>query len=289
MFDLKGYELVRNFFDPKEILNESNKVINAAQKKKWKFIKVYHNIYIKDFVNIFCISFPFNNFFDAKILEKLEDINYKKKILEITRFNDIESSQIELQHNSKYNYQSSWHRDWNGISTGNVVLILFLSDEKGFKIVPKNNEAKLKNINGITPENYKTGYKNIPKEYYDTIDAKGGDFIIFDAGLLHQGNAKGKRTHLLIRHNELKNLNKKDEMFSIYNFKNYLRPEAKIEELEKLGNKDSYNFNSNYYSFNKRIKSIFNLFFYYFPILKIIKYFFDFKKKKTHFHYSIFQ
>ena len=78
-------------------------------------------------------------------------------------------------------------------------------------------------------------------------------------------------------------------MFSIYNFKNYLRPEAKIEELEKLGNKDSYNFNSNYYSFNKRIKSIFNLFFYYFPILKIIKYFFDFKKKKTHFHYSIFQ
>ena len=44
MFDLKGYELVRNFFDPKEILNESNKVINAAQKKKWKFIKVYNNI-----------------------------------------------------------------------------------------------------------------------------------------------------------------------------------------------------------------------------------------------------
>ena len=146
MFNLKGYELVRNFFDPKEILNESNKVINAAQKKKWKFIKVYHNIYIKDFVNIFCISFPFNNFFDAKILEKLEDINYKKKILEITRFNDIESSQIELQHNNKYNYQSSWHRDWNGISSGNIVLILFLSEEKGFKIVPKNNEAKLKNI-----------------------------------------------------------------------------------------------------------------------------------------------
>ena len=107
MFDLKGYELVRNFFDPKEILNESNKVINAAQKKKWKFIKVYHNIYIKDFVNIFCISFPFNNFFDAKVLEKLEDINYKKKILEITRFNDIESSQIELQHNNKNNYQQT--------------------------------------------------------------------------------------------------------------------------------------------------------------------------------------
>ena len=39
MFDLKGYELVRNFFDPKEILNESNKVINAAQKKNGNLLK----------------------------------------------------------------------------------------------------------------------------------------------------------------------------------------------------------------------------------------------------------
>ena len=289
MFDLKGYEHIKNFFDPKEILNESNKVIDIAQKKKWKFIKVYHNIYIKNFINIFCISFPFNNFFNTQLLEKLEEINYKKKVLEITKFHDIESSQIELQHNNKYNYQSSWHRDWNSISTGNVVLILFLSDEKGFKIVPKNNEIKLKNLNGITSENYKTGYKNIPNEYFDTIDAKGGDFIIFDAGLLHQGFAKGKRTHLLIKHNEIKNSNKKKKMFSTYNFQNYLRPEAKVEELEKISSMDSYNFDNNYYSFLKRVRSVFNLFFYYFPILKIIKYLFDFKKKKTHFHYSIFQ
>ena len=290
MFAEKGYELIKNFFDPNELLNESIKIVSSAQKLRWKYVKIYHNIFIKNFLNIFCISFPFNKNLNSNLLEKLEKINYKSELLSITNFKDIESSIVELQHNHKFNYQSTWHRDWNGISSGNVVVILFLTSEKGLRIVPKNYEEALNFYTNESNKNYKTGYKNIPKKFYDVIDAKAGDIIVFDAGLLHQGFSKNKRTHLLIRHKELKTKYKNEnDFFSIYNFKNYLRPEATITELEKISKEDSYNFENNYYSLKKKIKSILNLFLYFFPVIKLVRFLLDIKKKKTHFHYSIFQ
>ncbi len=290
MFREKGYELIRDFFEPNELLNESNKIINFAQKVRWKYVKIYHNIYIKNFLNIFCISFPFNKILNSQLLEKLEKINYKSKLLSVTNFKDIESSIVELQHNHKFNYQSTWHRDWNGISSGNVVVILFLTSEKGLRIVPKNIEEKLNIFINESHKNYKTGYKNIPEKFYDVIDAKAGDIIVFDAGLLHQGFSKNKRTHLLVRHKEL-NLKDKNnnDFFSIYNFKNYLRPNATITELEKISKEDSYDFENDYYSLKKKVKSLINLFLYFFPVVKLVRYLFDIQKKKTHFHYSLFQ
>jgi len=290
MFGEKGYELIRNFFEPQELLSESNKIISFAQKIRWKYVKIYHNIYIKNFLNIFCISFPFSRNLNSQLLEKLEKINYKSKLLRVTNFADIETSIVELQHNHKFNYQSTWHRDWNGLSSGNVVVILFLTGEKGLRIVPKNIEKELNEFINESNKNYKTGYKNIPKKFYDVIDANAGDIMVFDAGLLHQGFSKNKRTHLLIRHKELNIKDKNnDDFFSIYNFKNYLRPDASINELEKICKEDSYDFEHNYYSFKKKIKSLFNLFLYFFPVIKIIRFLFDTKKKKTHFHYSFFQ
>ena len=41
MFREKGYELIRDFFEPNELLNESNKIINFAQKVRWKYVKIY--------------------------------------------------------------------------------------------------------------------------------------------------------------------------------------------------------------------------------------------------------
>ena len=42
--------------------------VNAENPLKWKFIKVYYNAYVKDFLNIFAISYPLNNFFDSNFL-----------------------------------------------------------------------------------------------------------------------------------------------------------------------------------------------------------------------------
>ncbi len=291
MFEEKGYEFVKNFFDPTELLEESNKVINLAYKKKWKYIKVYHNIFLSNKINCFCISFPFNKFLNSNLLDKLEKVNYKDKLLKITKFKDISSSAIELQHNQKFNYQSTWHRDWETLDSGNVVLILFLTDEKGFRIIPKNLEINLrKDFPDVATKNYKIGYKNIPKNYFDIIDAKAGDFLVFDSGLLHQGFAKGKRTHLFIRHNDLNDSLKANEKFySIYNFKSYLRPDAELAEIDSIANNDTFNFNINYFTLKNKLKSIFNLINYYIPLIKFLRFIVDLKKKKTHFHYSIFQ
>ena len=291
MFEEKGYEFVKNFFNPSELLEESNKIINLAYKKKWKYIKVYHNIFLNNKINSFCISFPFNKYLNSNLLNKLEKINYKPKLLKITKFNDLSSSAIELQHNQKFNYQSTWHRDWESLASGNIVLILFLTDEKGFRIIPKNLEANLrKDFPDVATKNYKIGYKKIPKKYFEIIDAKAGDFLVFDAGLLHQGFAKGKRTHLFIRHNSLnESENEKVKYYSKYNFKSYLRPDADLSEIDVIANKDTFNFNINYFSLKNKIKSIFNLIIYYFPLIKFLKFILDFKRKNTHFHYSIFQ
>ena len=61
MFKEKGFLHLKNYFDPNKILNEANKTILICKKKKWKYVKVYHNIFINKFVNIFSINFPFNN------------------------------------------------------------------------------------------------------------------------------------------------------------------------------------------------------------------------------------
>ena len=56
MFNRTGYFHVKNFFDPKKISYEADKTIEISQKKKWKYIKVYHNIYIFNLINIFMVS-----------------------------------------------------------------------------------------------------------------------------------------------------------------------------------------------------------------------------------------
>ena len=129
-------------------------------------------------------------------------------------------------------------------------------------------------------KNYKHGYTKLPEKYYHQFDAKAGDVVIFDAGLLHQGSCKGKRTHLFAR--------------CVENFKNNviednLKPDALLDNVEYESANYNWDFNQNYYLFKTRAKSLLNLFLYYFPIIKIIKYTIDIKKKKIHFHYSIFQ
>jgi len=282
----KRYVLIRNFFDSKNLLNETNKIILQAKEKKWKFVKIYYNAFISKFLNIFAISYPLNNFFESNFDEELLKINYKDKVREITSWREIKTTGIEIQHNIKYNYQSTWHRDWSYCPSECLNIIIYLKDEKGLRIVPfeKNYE-----VNKFI-SNQKKNYMNIPNDFFNIIDAKAGDILIMDSGLLHQGFAKGKRTHIFIRTEE-----KKVKVEPINNFENdysvaeYLKSNLDISKLNILSKKDTYNFDINYYSFNNKIKSLLFTFLYYFPIIKFFKYLKDFKKKKIHFHYTFFQ
>ena len=169
----------------------------------------------------------------------------------------------------------------------NVVIILYLRDEKGFRLVDrKKNKKLIKNYPEFKEKNYKFGYMNIPKDYYHEFDVKAGDIVLFDAGLLHQGFAKGKRTHYFIRcQKSSKEFGKNFEEI----IQDYLRPDVSLKKLEIVVKKDTYNYERNFFSIISRIKSIINLIIYYLPIIKFLKFIGDTKKKFTHFHYSFFQ
>ena len=281
MLNDTGYLHLKKYFNPERISFEADKTIKKSQKIKWNFIKVYHNIFIYNFINIFSINFPFNNKLNPNLYNEFSKINFDDLILKNTNWKNYKISQIELQHNEKYNYQSSWHRDAKIANLENIVVIIYLRDENGFRLVPRNLENEMIENSPFSKEkNYKHGYTNLPKKYYHQFDAKAGDIVMFDAGLLHQGSCKGIRTHLFARC---------VENFDESKIENNLKPDAILDNIEAESANYNWDFNQNYYVFNKRFKSVINLILYYFPILKIIKYLLDIKKKKIHFHYSIFQ
>ena len=109
---------------------------------------------------------------------------------------------------------------------------------------------------------------------------------MFDAGLLHQGFVKGKRTHFFIRCKKIDG-----EMEKNFNeiIEDHLKIDAKMELLETNAKKDSYNYDINYFSIYSRAKSLVYLMLYFIPIIKILRYLKDKKKKFIHFHYSFFQ
>ena len=110
--------------------------------------------------------------------------------------------------NSKFfKYQGEWHRDsLNGPSPEKFQVVIYLKDEKGFKIVPRSKNYELKEydipLQG-RPKNGQ-GYLKLKKGVYDEIEAKRGDILIFEASLLHQGYVKGSRLHYHIRHERIK-------------------------------------------------------------------------------------
>lgn len=287
MLDKEGFVLIKNFFDPNKILVEANNTLLKAQKIKWRYAKIYHNIFINNFVNFFSVRYPGHKKLDNNLNNYLAELNLQNIISKYTKWKNFKITQIELQHNEKYNYQSTWHRDWHNSNLENIVIIIYLTDEKGFRLVKRNDEKKLSdNYPSLKEKSYKFGYTNLPKDFYYEFDVKAGDVVIFDAGLLHQGFVKGKRTHFFIRCKKIENEISKnfDEIIE-----DHLKINASNEVLEQNAKEDSYNYDINYFSLNNRIKSLIYLVLYFIPIHKIFKFLKDRKKKFIHFHYSFFQ
>ena len=286
LFIKKRYVLLKNYFSSEDLLKETNKIINQAKNKKWKFVKVYYNSYIKNFLNIFAISYPLNNFFESNFEKELNNIDYKETIKDITKWAEVKTTSIEIQHNKKYNYQSNWHRDWSHFPSNCLNIIIYLKDEIGFRIVPLENNNKVEKLTS----NSKMNYLNIPKDFYDIIDAKAGDLLVMDSGLIHQGFTKRNRTHIFIRCEEKKDITLiKNNFANDYSVSEQLDPNITLKQLEILSKKDTYNFDINYYSFKNKIKSFIFTFLYYLPIHRIFNYIKDYKRKKIHFHYTFFQ
>ena len=143
MLNDTGYLHLKKYFNPERISFEADKTIKKSQKIKWNFIKVYHNIFIYNFINIFSINFPFNNKLNPNLYNEFSKINFDDLIFKNTNWKNYKISQIELQHNEKYNYQSSWHRDAKIANLENIVVIIYLRDENGFRLVPRNLENEM--------------------------------------------------------------------------------------------------------------------------------------------------
>lgn len=288
----KKFFLVEKFFETEDLTDETKRIINKAIVNKWKFIKVFYNIFIYKSINIFAINYPFNKFFNSKLLFHIKKTNLKKKVLDLTGWDDLETIATELQYNYKYNYQSTWHRD-SDFPSDEVTVIIFLEDEKGFRIVPKSMNEKLKYYSiDIRKKKYlkKDGYLNLSKEFFEIIDAKKGDFIILDSGLLHQGFSKGNRNHILMRFKKKIKTSDEIDFYNKYNLREELEENTEIKRLNELSKiKESYNFENNYFSIFNKFKSFFYYILYYLPFHRTFKFIGDRKKRRTYFHYTHYQ
>ena len=216
----------------------------------------------------------------------------KKKILEITGWQDFKTIAAEIQYNHKYNYQSTWHRDAN-FPSDEVTVIIYLKDAEGFRIIPKNRNTQLKLYGiDINKKKYlkKNGFLNFPKNYFEIVDAKKGDFIILESGLLHQGFSKGSRNQILLRFKKKSRTPNEIDFYENYNLSEELREHTSIKKLEELSKiTESYNFKINYFSILNKFKSLIYFLMYYLPLHRIWGLLKDTDKKRTHFHFTHYQ
>ena len=239
IFKNKGYFLIKKFLSREKInhfLDEAKHVVNKGETAEWPFLSVYNDyVHFKNKINIFGINYPLNSFFGTKLFDLFNNYNYTSEILEFTGWDGLKTTLIRLHtFNKNYNYYGAWHRDDNNYPSPNSLqTVLYLKNEKGFRLVPKDKIHKLPNYNiKISGERTNPIYENkdLPSEIYEEIDAEAGDLLFFESGLLHQGVCKGNRLHFHLRHetsNTILNNNNK------LNFVDAFLPNYPFEKIEK--------------------------------------------------------
>ena len=207
VFDKKGYVNINSFFsddDIGDLIECSSKIKQHSMSGLWKYIKIYREYPKIKFLNVFGVEYPLNKKLNEKTYSAFNKLCYKDFFCNLLGWNNFETTLIRLHLNSNFfNYQGEWHRDDSAFPSPNKVqTVIYLKDEKGFKIIPKDKNHLLKNY-GINPhgkiEKNQVFY-DLKDDVCDYIDAKKGDMLIFEAGLLHQGFVKGTRMHYHVRH-----------------------------------------------------------------------------------------
>ena len=287
-YNEKGYVLIKDFLRKKTIqkLSDHSKlIIKKAVQKKWKFIKIYRDYpHLLGGPNIFGIDYPLNEEIDKNSYNYFQDLNIIDLVKSISGFKFIETELIRLHTNSNFfKYQGEWHRDHSTYPSPNCIqTIIYLNDEKGFRIVPKIKNQLLSTF-GIDTEkdSNKIGSRfiDLPKNLYDVINANAGDVLFFEPGLLHQGFCKKYRLHYILRHK------KKDKdpinIIDKFNFSDDYLPNANLE-----------NKSPTYYSNKSFVGEIFRiktLLFYFIPRVKTIFKNLFLKNKLSIFHSTFWQ
>ncbi|WP_415323036.1 hypothetical protein [Candidatus Pelagibacter sp. Uisw_127] len=266
-----GVVHLKSFFsneELEEIIENSKDIINKAKTGKWRFIKVYNSYPIfKNKINIFGISLPLNKSLNEKIYDNFQKINFKDCILDILKWKNFKTTLVRLHSSSPfYNYQGVWHRDDECYPTPNKIrLIVYLKDEEGFRIIPKNKNDELKKF-GVSIDkqiNSINGLDEFPKNLYIKIKASKGDIVIFESGLAHQGFVKKERIHWHFGFEKFDTTNN-ISMDDNYNFVEKLK--SKYDCSKEVPTR--YSFKPSFYEKISRIKSFI---FYFFPRLRSIK------------------
>lgn len=268
-FRKKGFVLLKGFFDQDKLgkitkLSEEIAEKAASAKDPWPYIRVYRE-YPEFFnkKNIFGVDFPFNQKLNGSIFDEIQKLDFKKKLLtNILGWKNFCTKFVRLHTNSSfYNYQGEWHRDAVEYPTPNAIqLILYMYDEEGFRIVPKDKNDSLEKY-GFPKRGDKLGFSKLPKNLFEIINAKRGDVLIFESCLLHQGFCKKKRLHYHFRHERDDNL----EVSNDRDILNFAKEYKKDFNLENSNIKIPYNEVStiNKYKvfilyFLPRLRSLFN-------------------------------
>ena len=289
IFKEKGYLHFKNYFSSDQldkISKISYNVLNKASFGKWKYIRVYRD-YPKFFgkINIFGVDYPLNKSLDPNLYDEFQKLDYKTDLLDFLGWKNFYTPLIRLHTNSSfYNYQGEWHRDDNNFPSPNSIqIIIYLMDEEGYKIIPKDKNYLLEK-NGIKADRIRNPlgeFYKLPENVYDVVKAQRGDILIHESGLMHQGFCKKKRMHFHVRHirdDNLDNLNNNDK----YNFDEKYQKEYNLE-ISRI--QETYT-NKKFFGRLLRFKTFIQ---YFFPRFKFIINNLFKKEKHSVFHSTFWQ
>ena len=189
-------------------------IIKKAKINNYKFGRIYFD-YLFDY-NLAAVEAPLNrSICGSDVINFFSELEIGSAINSLMGWKNSVCSLIRLFCMGQYNYSGHWHQD-NVISGKTVQVSIILNDEKFFKIVKKNSKKNKLNeeITNNISQNF-TKFKlpvTLNNKYYDVIDAKKGDVILFEPYLLHKGSYNNSRLQFHMRFEE-KNLDENKTFF----------------------------------------------------------------------------
>ena len=179
-------------------------IIKKAKINNYKFGRIYFD-YLFDY-NLAAVEAPLNrSICGSDVINFFSELEIGGAINSLMGWKNSVCSLIRLFCMGQYNYSGHWHQD-NVITGKTVQVSIIFKDEKGFKIIKKNSDKKNLNeeiINNIS-QNF-TKFKlpvTLDEKYYDVIDVKKGDVILFEPYLLHKGSYNNSRLQFHMRFEE---------------------------------------------------------------------------------------